>query len=227
MPDFLRLIDPTVSDFPLAPENRNAVGAKTATVKGVSAQVVVIDNYDSFVYNLVQYLGELGADPIVHRNDALDLQELRALKPDALVVSPGPGRPEDAGISTAAITALGEAGTPVLGVCLGHQCLGAAYGGRIERAPRVMHGKTSEISHDGKGVFAGIPNPFIATRYHSLVVARDSVPDVLEITAETEDGLVMGLRHREFPIEGVQFHPEAILTESGRPLLANFLAAIS
>jgi anthranilate synthase/aminodeoxychorismate synthase-like glutamine amidotransferase len=176
---------------------------------------------------LVQYLGELGAEPEVYRHDEIDLAGLAALNPDGLVISPGPGRPEDAGISSAAIKSLGEAGTPVLGVCLGHQCIGAVYGGSIERAPRVMHGKTSEIIHDGTGVFAGIPSPFVATRYHSLVVERDSVPDVLRITAETEDGLVMGLRHVEFPIEGVQFHPEAILTESGRPLIANFLSEIA
>ena len=193
----------------------------------MGARVVVIDNYDSFVYNLVQYLGELGAEPEVYRHDEIDLAGLAALNPDGLVISPGPGRPEDAGISSAAIKSLGEAGTPVLGVCLGHQCIGALYGGSIERAPRVMHGKTSEIIHDGTGVFAGIPSPFVATRYHSLVVERDSVPDVLRITAETEDGLVMGLRHVEFPIEGVQFHPEAILTESGRPLIANFLSEIA
>ena len=193
----------------------------------MGARVVVIDNYDSFVYNLVQYLGELGAEPEVYRHDEIDLAGLAELNPDGLVVSPGPGRPEDAGISSAAIKSLGEAGTPVLGVCLGHQCIGALYGGSIERAPRVMHGKTSEIIHDGTGVFAGIPSPFVATRYHSLVVERDSVPDVLRITAETEDGLVMGLRHVEFPIEGVQFHPEAILTESGRPLIANFLSEIA
>jgi anthranilate synthase/aminodeoxychorismate synthase-like glutamine amidotransferase len=163
----------------------------------------------------------------VYRHDEIDLAGLAALNPDGLVISPGPGRPGDAGISSAAIKSLGEAGTPVLGVCLGHQCIGAVYGGSIERAPRVMHGKTSEIIHDGTGVFAGIPSPFVATRYHSLVVERDSVPDVLRITAETEDGLVMGLRHVEFPIEGVQFHPEAILTESGRPLIANFLSEIA
>jgi anthranilate synthase/aminodeoxychorismate synthase-like glutamine amidotransferase len=188
-------------------------------------RVVVIDNYDSFVYNLVQYLGELGADPVVHRHDALTLDQLRALEPDAVLVSPGPGRPEDAGVSNDAIRAFGEHGVPVLGVCLGHQCIGQVYGGRVDRAPRVMHGKTSEITHDGRGVFAGIGSPFTATRYHSLVVERDSVPDELEVTAESEDGLVMGLRHREHPIEGVQFHPESILTESGHDLLRNFLEA--
>ena len=192
----------------------------------MGARVVVIDNYDSFVYNLVQYLGELGAEPIVHRHDALTLDGFRGLEPDAVLVSPGPGRPEDAGISNEAIRAFGEHGVPVLGVCLGHQCVGQVYGGRVERAPLVMHGKTSEITHDGRGVFVGVPSPFTATRYHSLVVARDSVPDVLEVTAESEDGLVMGLRHRELPIEGVQFHPESILTESGHDLLRNFLAGV-
>jgi anthranilate synthase/aminodeoxychorismate synthase-like glutamine amidotransferase len=187
-------------------------------------RVVVIDNYDSFVYNLVQYLGELGAEPVVHRHDALALDGLIALEPDALLISPGPGRPEDAGVSNDAIRTFGERGTPVLGVCLGHQCIGQVFGGRVERAPRVMHGKTSEITHDGRGVFAGIASPFTATRYHSLVVARDSVPDELEVTAESEDGLVMGLRHCELPIEGVQFHPESILTQSGHDLLRNFLA---
>jgi anthranilate synthase/aminodeoxychorismate synthase-like glutamine amidotransferase len=191
--------------------------------RAVAPRVVVIDNYDSFVYNLVQYLGELGAEPIVHRHDAVTLADLQALEPDAVLVSPGPGRPEDAGVSNEAILAFGEAGVPVLGVCLGHQCIGQVFGGSVVRAPRVMHGKTSEITHDGAGVFTGVSSPFTATRYHSLVVERDSVPDVLEITAETEDGLVMGLRHRELPIEGVQFHPESILTESGHDLLRNFL----
>jgi anthranilate synthase component II len=187
-------------------------------------RVLVIDNYDSFVYNLVQYLGELGAEPIVHRHDAVTLDEMRALEPDAVLISPGPGRPEDAGLSNEAIRAFGETGTPVLGVCLGLQCIGQLYGGSVVRAPRVMHGKTSEIRHSGTGVFAGLPDPFIATRYHSLVVARETVPPVLEITAEAEDGLVMGLRHRDFPIEGVQFHPESILTSGGHQLLTNFLA---
>lgn len=188
-------------------------------------RVLVIDNYDSFVYNLVQYLGELGAEPVVHRHDRVTPAELEALAPDAVLVSPGPGRPEDAGVSNDAIQAFGAAGVPVLGVCLGHQCIGQLYGGQVVRAPRVMHGKTSTISHDGAGVFAGLPNPITATRYHSLVVERDSVPDALAVTAESEDGLVMGLRHRDLPVEGVQFHPESILTESGHALLRNFLAA--
>jgi anthranilate synthase/aminodeoxychorismate synthase-like glutamine amidotransferase len=177
----------------------------------------------------VQYLGELGAEPVVHRNDAVALADLRALEPDAVLVSPGPGSPDDpgdVGVSIDAIRAFGEAGVPVLGVCFGHQCIGQTYGGRVVRAPHVMHGKTSQITHDGSGVFRGVPNPFTATRYHSLVVERASVPDVLEITAESEDGLVMGLRHRDLPIEGVQFHPESILTEAGHSLLENFLGPV-
>jgi anthranilate synthase/aminodeoxychorismate synthase-like glutamine amidotransferase len=184
---------------------------------------LVIDNYDSFVYNLVQYLGELGAEPVVFRHDAATLDELRTVEPAAVLVSPGPGRPEDAGVSNEAIRAFGGDGLPVLGVCLGHQCIGSLFGGAVVRAPRLMHGKTSSIAHDGRGVFSGLPNPFVATRYHSLVVRRDSVPDCLEVSAESDDGLVMGLRHRELPVEGVQFHPESILTESGHELLANFL----
>jgi anthranilate synthase/aminodeoxychorismate synthase-like glutamine amidotransferase len=190
------------------------------------ARVLVIDNYDSFVYNLVQYLGELGAEPVVHRHDAVTLDEMRALEPDAVLVSPGPGRPEDAGLSNDAIREFGERGVPVLGVCLGNQCIGQLYGGTVVRAERVVHGKTSEVRHHGRGVFAGLPDPLTATRYHSLVVAAESVPDCLEVTAETADGTVMGLRHREFPIEGVQFHPESILTGSGHDLLRNFLALV-
>jgi anthranilate synthase component II len=187
-------------------------------------RVAVIDNYDSFVYNLVQYLGELGAEPVVRRHDQVNLDELRALEPAALLVSPGPGRPEDAGISNDAIRDFGGRGVPVLGVCLGHQCIGQLYGGRVVRAPQVMHGKTSEIHHTGVGVLAGLPDPFTATRYHSLVVERDSMPACLEVTAEAEDGMVMGLRHRDLPIEGVQFHPESILTDAGHDLLRNFLS---
>jgi len=192
----------------------------------VGARVLVIDNYDSFVYNLVQYLGELGADPQVHRHDAVTVDEVEALKPDAVLISPGPGRPEDAGVSTAVIRwAAGR--VPVLGVCLGHQAIGAAWGGKVVRAPEVMHGKTSRIHHEGTGVFTGLPDPLEATRYHSLIVDRESVPDELEITATSEDGLVMGLRHRNLDVEGVQFHPESILTASGHDLLANFLARVS
>ncbi|HEX9505515.1 MAG TPA: aminodeoxychorismate/anthranilate synthase component II [Acidimicrobiia bacterium] len=190
-------------------------------------RVLVIDNYDSFVYNLVQYLGELGAEPLVYRNDAVAIDELRALDPDAVLISPGPGSPDDphdVGVSNDVIRELGGVGVPVLGVCFGHQCIGSIFGGEIVRAPHVMHGKTSEITHDGEGVFREIPNPFTATRYHSLVIARDSVPDCLVVSAESDDGLVMGVRHRELPIEGVQFHPESILTQSGHTLLANFLA---
>ena len=192
----------------------------------MGARVLVIDNYDSFVYNLVQYLGELGADPQVHRHDAVTVDEVEALEPDAVLISPGPGRPEDAGVSTAVIRwAAGR--VPVLGVCLGHQAIGAAWGGEVVRAPEVMHGKTSRIHHEGTGVFAGLPDPLEATRYHSLIVDRESVPDELEITATSEDGLVMGLRHRNLDVEGVQFHPESILTASGHDLLANFLARVS
>jgi anthranilate synthase/aminodeoxychorismate synthase-like glutamine amidotransferase len=198
-----------------------------ATVVAVARRVLVIDNYDSFVYNLVQYLGELGVEPIVHRHDALALDGLRALEPDAVLVSPGPGRPEDAGVSNAAIREFGERGVPVLGVCLGHQCIGQLYGGHVVRAPAVMHGKTSTVTHEGEGIFHGLPNPLTATRYHSLVVERDSVPDCLAVTATSEDGLVMGLRHRDHPIVGVQFHPESILTEAGHELLGNFLGLVS
>ena len=193
------------------------------TVAHVGARVLVIDNYDSFVYNLVQYLGELGAEPVVHRHDAITLEGMVGLEPDAVLVSPGPGRPEDAGLSNDAILHFGANGVPVLGVCLGHQCIGRLYGGEVVRADEVMHGKTSEILHEGRGVFAGLPSPLTATRYHSLVVRRDSVPDCLEITAEVADGTVMGLRHRDLPVEGVQFHPESILTEGGHQLVRNFL----
>ncbi len=186
------------------------------------SRVVVIDNYDSFTYNLVQYLGELGAEPIVHRHDAITVDEVEALAPDAILISPGPGRPADAGISNAIIERLGPR-IPLFGVCLGHQCIGEVFGGRIVRAPQVMHGKTSLVQHDDVGVLAGLANPFEATRYHSLIVERETLPDVLEVTAETADGIIMALRHRQFPIEGVQFHPESILTSVGKQLLGNFL----
>jgi anthranilate synthase/aminodeoxychorismate synthase-like glutamine amidotransferase len=190
-------------------------------------RVLVIDSYDSFVYNLVQYLGELGADPEVVRNDQLTVAEAVGRAPDLVLLSPGPGRPEDAGIICDAITAFGEQGTPVLGVCLGHQAIGHVFGGTVVRAPQLMHGKTSEIRHTGAGVFAGLPAPLTATRYHSLVIDPDSMPDCLEVTAHSDDGVVMGVRHRTLPIEGVQFHPESILTAAGHDLLRNFLARAS
>ncbi len=191
-------------------------------------RVVVIDNYDSFVYNLVQYLGELGADPVVYRPDEISVDGILDDHPDAIVISPGPGHPTEATLSLAVIDRFGaprgQAGTvPVLGVCLGHQCIGQFYGGEVVRAPAVVHGKTSAIHHHGQGVLAGLADPFEATRYHSLLVDRATLPAVLEVTAETADGLIMGLRHRELAVEGVQFHPESILTADGRVLLRNFL----
>jgi anthranilate synthase/aminodeoxychorismate synthase-like glutamine amidotransferase len=188
------------------------------------ARVLVIDSYDSFVYNLVQYLGELGAEPVVHRNDQISVDEAIALEPDAVLLSPGPGRPETSGIICEAVTAFAERGTPVLGVCLGHQAIGHVYGAEVVRAPALMHGKTSPIEHEGAGVFAGLPTPLTATRYHSLVLAPDSVPECLEVTARSADGVVMGVRHRGLDVEGVQFHPESILTGCGHDLLRNFLA---
>ena len=185
--------------------------------------VVVIDNYDSFTYNLVQYLGELGADLRVMRNDAVALEDVAAEAPSHIVISPGPGRPEQAGVTMSVIRALGQR-TPILGVCLGHQAIGAVFGGQVVRAGVPMHGKTSTIEHDGRGVFKGISGPFVASRYHSLVVADQTFPKALEITARTrEDRTVMGLRHRQWPIHGVQFHPESILTGEGRTILRNFL----
>ncbi len=183
--------------------------------------ILVIDNYDSFTYNLVQYLGELGADLEVRRNNRISVEEIRALRPEKILLSPGPCTPNEAGISLDVVhTFAGE--IPILGVCLGHQTIGQAFGGKVVRAPKLMHGKTSEIHHTGQGVFRGLPSPFTATRYHSLIVERESLPDVLEITAEA-DGLIMGLHHRELAVEGVQFHPESILTAEGKRLLANFL----
>ena len=184
--------------------------------------IAVIDNYDSFTYNLVQYLGELGAEVAVYRNDAITVDELEALAPSHIVISPGPGGPDDAGISQEVIRRLGPR-IPILGVCLGHQCIGAAFGGQVVRAPRLMHGKTSPIHHYGSGLFNGLPQPFEATRYHSLIVA-EPLPSVLKHTAFTTEGELMGLQHRQYPIFGVQFHPESILTRCGRQLLENFLA---
>ena len=195
--------------------------------------ILVIDNYDSFTYNLVQYLGELGqvfpvaADIQVYRNDKIDLEKIRFIQPDGIVISPGPGRPDDAGISLAIIQELGPT-VPILGVCLGHQSIGQVFGGNVISAPTLMHGKTSEIYHSGQGIFNGVSNPFSATRYHSLVVAKETLPDCLEITGWIDDGMIMGLRHRQYPhIQGVQFHPESILTSEGKQLLRNFLQSLS
>lgn len=188
----------------------------------MGTRVLVIDNYDSFVYNIVQYLGELDARPMVHRCDSLDIDQAEQLEPDAVLISPGPGRPEDAGLSNEVISRFAGR-VPVLGVCLGHQCIAQVYGAAIVRSPQIMHGKTSLIHHNGTGVFKGIPDPVEATRYHSLVVERDSIPDVLEVTAWTDDDTVMGIRHRDLDVEGVQFHPESILTDAGHTMLANFL----
>lgn len=195
--------------------------------------ILVIDNYDSFTYNLVQYLGELGAEfPIaqdiqVYRNDQISLEQIEPLHPAGIVISPGPGRPDDAGISLQLIETLGTT-TPILGVCLGHQSIGQVFGGAIVSAPTLMHGKTSEVHHTDAGVFAGLENPLTATRYHSLVIERQTLPDVLEVTAWVDDGTIMGVRHRQYPhIQGVQFHPESVLTQSGKELLRNFLRSIS
>ena len=185
-------------------------------------RLVIIDNYDSFTYNLVQYLGELGAELRVHRNDAISAAEVVASAPDGIVISPGPGDPDRAGVSLAVIQAA-SGRIPILGVCLGHQCLGQVFGGRVVRAPRIMHGKTSPILHDGRGIFAGLPNPFTATRYHSLVVDPGTLPACLEIRARTAEGEIMGLKHVEHATWGVQFHPESIMTTAGKPLLLNFL----
>ncbi|MEM1066137.1 MAG: aminodeoxychorismate/anthranilate synthase component II [Pseudomonadota bacterium] len=188
--------------------------------------LLLIDNYDSFTYNLAHYLGELGADVAVHRNDALDVQQAMGLRPEAIVLSPGPGVPQSAGICLALIAAAAETQTPLMGVCLGHQAIGEAFGGTVGQAGEIVHGKMGVIHHQGTGVFEGLPSPFKATRYHSLIVGRESVPDALEVTAELEDGTVMGLRHRELPIEGVQFHPESIASEHGHQLLKNFLSRV-
>jgi anthranilate synthase/aminodeoxychorismate synthase-like glutamine amidotransferase len=185
--------------------------------------ILLLDNYDSFTYNLAQYLGELGCTVEVHRNDRISVEEITRRKPEKIVISPGPCTPQEAGICVELVKRL--AGKfPILGVCLGHQAIGVAFGGKIIRAPKLFHGKTSEIHHDHKGVFQGLPDPFTATRYHSLIVERKSLPRALAITAETDDGIIMGFRHRKFPVEGVQFHPESVLTQSGKQLLQNFLS---
>jgi len=185
--------------------------------------LLVIDNYDSFTFNLVQYLGELGVDQQVHRNDQLTVEQALALRPERLLISPGPCSPREAGLSNDLIRAFGERGIPILGVCLGHQCIAHSFGAQVVVNYRMMHGKVSPIFHNGQGLFEGLPNPFTATRYHSLVAKRDSIPDILEVTAWTAEDEVMGLRHRQLPIHGVQFHPESILSEHGRELLQNFL----
>lgn len=194
----------------------------SGNLSGVAKRVLVIDNFDSFVYILVQYIGELGAEPIVVRNNARTVDELAELEPDAVLISPGPGRPEGAGVANDAIRRFGL-DRPVLGVCLGHQCIGQVYGGTVERAPELMHGKTSFIRHNDAGVFAGLPSPLEATRYHSLIVERPDLPAELDVTAETETGLIMGLRHREHDVQGVQFHPESVLTVGGKRMIANWL----
>jgi anthranilate synthase component 2 len=185
--------------------------------------LLLIDNYDSFTYNLVHYLGELGADVLVRRNDALDVQEAMGLKPDAIVLSPGPCDPAQAGICLALTQAAAETRIPLMGVCLGHQTIGEAFGGKVVRAGEIVHGKMGSVTHSGEGLFAGLPSPFEATRYHSLIVERESLPDSLKITAELDNGIIMGLQHRELPIHGVQFHPESIASQHGHTLLQNFL----
>jgi anthranilate synthase/aminodeoxychorismate synthase-like glutamine amidotransferase len=183
----------------------------------------MIDNYDSFTYNLVQYLGVLGSEVEVHRNDKITLDAIENMKPERIVISPGPGTPQSAGITIPVIERF-HSKVPILGVCLGHQGIGAAFGGRVVHAARLMHGKTSEISHDGKSIFRDLPDPFTATRYHSLAIERESLPSCLELSAVAEDGEIMGLRHREYPVEGIQFHPESILTKEGMSILQNFLS---
>ena len=185
--------------------------------------LLILDNYDSFTYNLVQHFGELGSEPVVRRNDAISLYEIAKLKPTHICISPGPGRPAEAGISEEVVRRFASS-VPLLGVCLGHQCIAEVFGGQVVHAERLMHGKTSEIHHDGSGVFAGLPNPFSATRYHSLIVAPETLPGEFTVNAKTAEGEIMGVHHREFPLHGVQFHPESILTGQGRKLLANFLA---
>jgi anthranilate synthase/aminodeoxychorismate synthase-like glutamine amidotransferase len=185
--------------------------------------ILLLDNYDSFTYNLAQYLGELGCQVEVHRNDRISVEQIAKRKPERIVISPGPCTPQEAGICVELIQKLAGK-MPILGVCLGHQAIGAAFGGKIIRAPKLFHGKTSQIRHDGSGVFRGLPNPFTATRYHSLIVERKSLPRELQVTAETDDDIIMGMQHRQYPLMGVQFHPESVLTESGKQLLKNFLS---
>jgi anthranilate synthase/aminodeoxychorismate synthase-like glutamine amidotransferase len=188
--------------------------------------LLMIDNYDSFTYNLVQYLGQLGADVVVHRNDKISLDEIRAMKPQGIILSPGPCTPKEAGICVEVIKQF-YATLPLLGVCLGHQAIGYAFGAEVVRAERIMHGKTSQIINDGRTIFQGLPNPFVGGRYHSLIIARKSLPDCFEISAETEEGEIMGIRHKDYPLEGIQFHPESILTPNGKRVLKNFLTLVN
>ena len=187
--------------------------------------ILMIDNYDSFTYNLVQYIGQLGGAVVVHRNDVISIDEIREMKPDAIVLSPGPCTPQKAGISVEVIRQFGTT-IPIMGVCLGHQAIGYAFGAEVIRAERIMHGKTSTITNDGRTIFKGLPNPFVAGRYHSLILERNSLPDCFEISAETEEGEIMGIRHKEYPVEGVQFHPESVLTPNGKRVLKNFLTML-
>ena len=187
--------------------------------------ILMIDNYDSFTYNLVQYIGQLGGDVVVHRNDVISIDEIQEMKPDAIVLSPGPCTPQKAGISVEVIRQFGTT-IPIMGVCLGHQAIGYAFGAKVIRAERIMHGKTSTITNDGRTIFKGLPNPFVAGRYHSLILERNSLPDCFEISAETEEGEIMGIRHKEYPVEGVQFHPESVLTPNGKRVLKNFLTML-
>jgi anthranilate synthase/aminodeoxychorismate synthase-like glutamine amidotransferase len=204
------------------PKQGGGAVARHTTDAGGGIMILVIDNYDSFTYNLVQYLGELGQELVVYRNDRITLSEIESLAPERIVVSPGPCTPDQAGISVETIRRLAGR-IPILGVCLGHQAIARAFGGKVVRAPQPVHGKTSEIVHDSRTVFAGLPNPFTATRYHSLIVEEASLPDCLEISARSQDGLIMGIRHRAYPVDGVQFHPESILTTVGKDLLRNFV----
>jgi anthranilate synthase component 2 len=212
----------TVTKAGIGSPNLPALAFRAGIIRK-SAMLLLIDNYDSFTYNLVHYLGELGATPVVHRNDALDVQQAMALKPQAIVLSPGPCDPAQAGICLALTHAAAEAKIPLLGVCLGHQTIGEAFGGKVVRCQEIVHGKMGTMHHEGKGLFSGLPNPFLATRYHSLIVDRATLPDCLEITAALDDGTIMGLQHRELPIHGVQFHPESIRSEHGHQMLQNFI----